>query len=593
MLMPAIIKVCILAFIVLLAVFTFYESSLVKTDLTSSIIEHHSPPTAVIEQGSGVEAASYIIFRDNDSPVNYYAKNGSTGAIEFKSTNASYVIQSAINQLTNGGKIFIRSGTYNISATLNINKPYVILEGENWNTILRLANNVNARVVILNSQYDELNTLQIDGNRANNAGFVTGILINASNSKVRNIYSHDSKVYGIGVGDADTYINNVLIENCLLANATNGLLFGYASNSIARNIWVTGNSDVGVSVYGGYSATAAVAAYQIILENIFAWDNNQNNSYWGINTHYAIDIERFSHDVTIKSPVIWGDNGGGIYLSDSTSKITIIDAHTSRSTTASSGDMLNTKANMTEVIGGLWTNNKEAYSVIFVEAPNFKMTGGTIRSGCSYTINTGAGGTDAQIVNVLFDGNGTSGTGISNGESGWRIVDSTFMNFNSGSGITQWGGSNGLIENNIFKGPINRGIHINNNADNNTILGNKFINGVTTGIYIGNANCDNTIIDENDLRGAVTPISNSGTNTIIRRNQGYVTENRGSASVSNGSTISHGLAATPTYASCIPTVANVTCSVTSVSSTQLTLGMFFTNGTAVSTAQTVYWYAEV
>ena len=44
---------------------------------------------------------SYIIFRDEYGIV--YAKNGYTGKIEFFDTNASKVIQNAINALAGGG----------------------------------------------------------------------------------------------------------------------------------------------------------------------------------------------------------------------------------------------------------------------------------------------------------------------------------------------------------------------------------------------------------------------------------------------------------------------------------------------------------
>ena len=70
-------------------------------------LEHHSPPAAVLEQGSGMETASYIIFKDSESWI--YAKNGSSGAIDFSGTNASDVIQNAMNQLISGGKIFIKA----------------------------------------------------------------------------------------------------------------------------------------------------------------------------------------------------------------------------------------------------------------------------------------------------------------------------------------------------------------------------------------------------------------------------------------------------------------------------------------------------
>ncbi len=66
-------------------------------------------PSTIIEAGSNVDTASYIIFQDSGK---IYAKNGTTGKIEFNNTDASMVIQSAVDALTNGGKIFIKNGIY-------------------------------------------------------------------------------------------------------------------------------------------------------------------------------------------------------------------------------------------------------------------------------------------------------------------------------------------------------------------------------------------------------------------------------------------------------------------------------------------------
>jgi len=65
--------------------------------------------TITIEPGSFTETASYVIWTDG---TYVYAKNGITGAVDFKGTDASTVIQSAVKALTSGGKIFIKSGTY-------------------------------------------------------------------------------------------------------------------------------------------------------------------------------------------------------------------------------------------------------------------------------------------------------------------------------------------------------------------------------------------------------------------------------------------------------------------------------------------------
>jgi hypothetical protein len=100
--------------------------------LSPILTKAFSLPETVVEAGSGVETASYIIFQENGM---IYAKNGKTGKIEFSGADAATVIQSAINALTNGGKIFIKAGTYTLTAPLlfddgdYMNKEW-ILSGE-------------------------------------------------------------------------------------------------------------------------------------------------------------------------------------------------------------------------------------------------------------------------------------------------------------------------------------------------------------------------------------------------------------------------------------------------------------------------------
>ncbi len=96
--------------------------------------------STVIEAGSNVDTASYIIFKDGNM---VYAKNGTTGEIQFRGEDASGVIQNALDNFTdNGGKIYIKTGIYTITSPININTKNTIIEGENVTTTKLDANNV-------------------------------------------------------------------------------------------------------------------------------------------------------------------------------------------------------------------------------------------------------------------------------------------------------------------------------------------------------------------------------------------------------------------------------------------------------------------
>jgi len=80
----------------------------------------------VIEPGSMVADANYIIFKDAST---YYAKNGTTGAIDYSGTNASQIIQTTIDSMPNGTMLKLRNGIYEIDTRITVSKP-IILEGE-------------------------------------------------------------------------------------------------------------------------------------------------------------------------------------------------------------------------------------------------------------------------------------------------------------------------------------------------------------------------------------------------------------------------------------------------------------------------------
>jgi len=133
--------------------------------------EHHSPPPVVIEAGSGVETASYIIFHDDEGFI--YAKNGLTGELELQDTDATTVIQSAINALTNGGTVFIRKASTPYSLTtlpIVIDNEHIRITGDYPN--ITINDNVmleDAHALFhIKSSHVEIDHLILDGNGENN-----------------------------------------------------------------------------------------------------------------------------------------------------------------------------------------------------------------------------------------------------------------------------------------------------------------------------------------------------------------------------------------------------------------------------------------
>ena len=172
---------------------------------------------------------------------------------------------------------------------------------------------------------------------------------------------------------------------------------------------------------------------------------------------------------------------------------------------------------------------------------------------------------------------GTYALGALNGESGWKIE----------------GGSKSIR---LFgcKGNSNTGNGLwIANATVVIVVGGHFDNNDAYGINESSPS-DYNIIALNDVRGNTKgAISYVGSNSKILRNVGYVAENKGTATISAGSTsvtVSHGLAATPSKVLVTPIgdpgdrfwVANV-------GSSSFDIAVATAPGADID----FYWYAEV
>jgi len=90
------------------------------------------------------QTCSYIVWTDGK---NIYARNCTTGKIDFSGTDASDVIQSAINSMVNsgGGRIFVKAGTYTLTRAIRLYSNMMI-EGEGALTLFKIANVVESQI---------------------------------------------------------------------------------------------------------------------------------------------------------------------------------------------------------------------------------------------------------------------------------------------------------------------------------------------------------------------------------------------------------------------------------------------------------------
>jgi len=246
--------------------------------------------------------ASYIIWKDGST---YYATNGTTGLIEIQSTDASTVIQYAIDKLVAlpdvYGRVHIMDGEY------IINQPIIPDEGI-WiqgngikNTILKLGDGVNDDVIkdtrsfSNNKMFFTISDLMIDGNRDNNTA------------------GNGIHLYGSGSGQYwDVRMNRIEVIRC----CENGIYLASGHGVGILHSPSEFNGDCGIRIDGG--------DYPFI-----AWNTIKGNDGHGIhigctsaiiigneiegNSMNGLVIESSSHDGIISNN-IHNNDGDAIYL---------------------------------------------------------------------------------------------------------------------------------------------------------------------------------------------------------------------------------------------------------------------------------------
>lgn len=137
----------------------------------------YDPNVFTLSSGVYPGAPDYTIFVEG---ITYHCKN-EYGVLTSSSTNASYLIQSAIDALPSGvgGEVKLEAGTYYIDTTIDISQGEVRLYGESKSdTILMLEAGADTDIIsVTDSIWDSrVEDLMLHGNKDNNAAG-NGILI--------------------------------------------------------------------------------------------------------------------------------------------------------------------------------------------------------------------------------------------------------------------------------------------------------------------------------------------------------------------------------------------------------------------------------
>ena len=206
-------------------------------------------------------------------------------------------IQSAIDAITNGGKIIVSKGSYD--ETLRINKSITLIgSGEN-NTIIRYTNK-------------EIPTTNMITIKANNCTIKNFKIINYNISQninginiksINNTVSGNSILYFTeGINVDITSKNNFIIDNEIINNY-NGIIISDSIENTIKNNTITSNS-----MYGVYLRTQT-------RNNDISWNFISNNSY-GIRVKSATNNEIYKNILTKNQYGIYfccGARGNNVY----------------------------------------------------------------------------------------------------------------------------------------------------------------------------------------------------------------------------------------------------------------------------------------
>jgi parallel beta-helix repeat protein len=317
--------------------------------------DYYSGPHQNVTGSDGIGDTSYVI--DGNNQDNYPLMQPYHGPVRNLNTGESYpTIQGAINNATEGDRIFALSGTYYehvvVNKTVSLigeNKYNTIVDGNNTGTVMNVtAGNVNINgFTIRNSgewpnsgiRLDSVNTCYMSNlNVANHS--LCGIRLYSSNKNTLTSSTITNSQYGIQLTYSEDNIvthntvtnnslcgilledsnNNTLTDN-IITNNLDGILLGYSSNNnTVTNNNVTNQREHGIRLYES-SNNNELKDNTITNNNeggIWLYSSNNNTMTHNIvtNNYGGIRLDHSSNNNTLTDNTITNNTGYGILLDD-------------------------------------------------------------------------------------------------------------------------------------------------------------------------------------------------------------------------------------------------------------------------------------
>jgi hypothetical protein len=477
--------------------------------------------TITVEPGSFAETASYVVWTDG---TYVYAKNGKTGAIEFSGTDAASVIQSALNALTSGRtwkeKVVLK-GEFVLNSMINLTS-YLHLELQGS---LKLANNKDVTMLYgAGLTHLEISGGIMDGNSPNQTppptlwGLTKGAIIgldNCTNVIIRDIFAKNARLWALWLERCENFVvsninfdTGVVVSDGVTGRNQDGLHIVSCRRGVINGLYgIVGDEFFGVSANYAKGETSEIVAtniagksrsgHMVYLrpadENAVIRDVSMSNVATKDVGISAIRIFAIYSGAVVKHVTIngvnvegWGscpeDPGGpAVHVYGSPGLIEKIMVEASVGTPSSLTSSTAVRRYSVQVYG--------ARDSVF----QFRI----------YDVKSEARGLD--IVNSDRNVFYVSGDYVNTNKTLWDFIRLTDSNYNR-LYIDLRGGL--------------RGVYLAGTSTHNIIRGSSF--GATSASI-----AEASTADYNDIRFCQVdmPISKAGSNTIVKDNIGYDTEN--------------------------------------------------------------------
>ena len=479
-----------------------------------------SGQTATINQLGG---CSYQIFTNGTT---IYAQNCHSGSIDYSGTVASTVISNAISALSNGGIVFIKAGLYTIATQIDF-RSNIVIAGEGPATELQMAAgfsyDCSDNLCSLLNGYKVNNVtvrdLTLDGNWANNPLAPQQMLIGFQYSSRIQILSNtlqNSEYYCVYMWQG---LDNLVDGNICRYFGGDGIHVGgnyydynaQSGSKIVNNV-VEYGSDLGIVVG---TNDVLVSGNTVHDMNLIATSPSTSG-----NTHACINSQSETNmtDLSITDNTLYNCLGYGIYNSPYFGYAinTLIEGNTiynsGQGIYFSYSDFTTAENNTIDTIKGMgvYAGSTSAH---------WKLTNNTFRNIANYGLDLQ--GQTAQIVGNTFSHILYQSVTLFGATCTDYLIQGNIFDYQDNYVISVSSGSQVQIKGNNIKGNSSGyGIDIGSSAASYVLVQGNTIRSSSVGVNIRSGASYVTVVD-NDLTGLATPISDSGSHTVIENNTGY------------------------------------------------------------------------